>query len=240
MANLIIDIGNTFCKVAVFENQVLTQFFKIKDIEVTTLKKNIDFSEISLFLVSSTRQKPTELLNDLSQFGKCLWLEHHFSFPFTNKYATPDTLGKDRLALAASACLEFKNKDTLVIDAGTCITYDIITSKNEYLGGAISPGLEMRFKALNTFTEKLPLLEPKHPEDLIGKDTQDSILSGIVNGTALEIDGVINEYKKRFPNLNVVLTGGDQLFFAECIKNNFFARPEFLLKGLNYIAELNA
>lgn len=240
MANVIIDIGNTLCKVAVFENQVITQNSQYADIDFNSLKQQINFSEISICLVSSTRAKPEKLIAELEKETRCLWLDGALKLPFKNKYATPNTLGKDRLALAAAAASEFKNQNTLVLDAGTCLTYEMVTSENEYLGGAISPGKQMRFKALNTFTEQLPLVEPKKSFKLIGDTTESNIISGVINGMIAEMDGTINDYKSRFPKLNVVLTGGDQVFFAECLKNNFFARPQFLLKGLNFIAELNA
>ena len=240
MANLIIDIGNTLCKVAVFENQVITRNFQQADIDFESLKKEIDFTDISICLISSTRKKPDTLIADLLKVTRCIWLDIHLKLPFENKYATPETLGKDRIALAAAAASEFKNQNTLVLDVGTCLTFEIITDKNEYLGGAISPGMQMRFKSLNYFTEGLPLIHSKKPSDLIGNTTETNILSGVINGMANEIDGTINAYNTRFPKLNVVLTGGDQVFFAECLKNNFFARPEFLLRGLNFIAELNA
>jgi len=240
MANLIIDIGNTLCKVAVFENQVITQKFQHADIDINFLKQQVNFSTISVCLVSSTRAKPEKLIAEIQRDTKCLWLDTNLNLPFINKYATPSTLGKDRIALAAAAASEFKDQNTLVLDAGTCLTYEMVNSENEYLGGAISPGKQMRFKALNFFTEQLPLVEPKKPYDLIGGTTESNIISGVINGMTAEMDGTINAYKSRFSKLNVVLTGGDQVFFAECLKNNFFARPQFLLKGLNFIAELNA
>lgn len=240
MANLIIDIGNTLCKVAVFENQVITQNLLQADITFNSLKDDINFSNITVCLVSSTREKPEKLIADLQKEVTCLWLDDNLTLPFKNKYASPQTLGKDRLALAAAAAAEFKNQNTLVLDAGTCLTYEMVNSENEYLGGAISPGKQMRFKALNSFTKKLPLVQPKKPFNLIGDSTETNIVSGVINGMTQEMDGTINAYKTRFPKLNVVLTGGDQVFFAECLKNNFFARPQFLLKGLNFIAELNA
>ena len=240
MANLIIDIGNTLCKVAVFENQVITQKFTLNDIDFESLKKEINFLNISTCLVSSTRKMPTNLIEDLKSVTQCMWLDTDLKLPFKNKYATPNTLGKDRIALAAAAVSEFKNKNTLVLDIGTCLTYEMVTETSEYLGGAISPGMQMRFKSLNRFTEGLPLINSKKPVDLIGNTTETNILSGVINGMKEEMDGTINTYKARFSKLNVVLTGGDQVFFAECLKNNFFARPEFLLRGLNFIAELNA
>jgi type III pantothenate kinase len=240
MANLIIDIGNTLCKVAVFENQVITQHFQCSDLDYAALKKEINLSQISIGLISSTRKIPIDLIENLQNVIPCLWLDTNLKLPFENKYATPATLGKDRMALAAAAASEFNGQNTLVLDIGTCLTYEMVTDKNEYLGGAISPGMKMRFKALHHFTENLPLIQPQNHPDLIGKTTETNILSGVLNGMAAEMDGIINAYKRRFPKLNVVLTGGDQVFFAKCLKNNFFARPQFLLRGLNYIADLNA
>jgi type III pantothenate kinase len=159
--------------------------------------------------------------------------------PFKNSYATPHTLGVDRIALATAAFYHNPKGNTLVIDAGTCITYDMLNDYGEYLGGAISPGLYMRYKALHEQTSKLPLLEPTDLVDFIGNSTESSIHSGVVNGMCQEIDGVIDQYKSRFTDLTVILTGGDALFLSKRLKNTIFADSKFLLTGLNYLLEYN-
>ena len=141
--------------------------------------------------------------------------------------------------MISAAVNQYPNKNVLVIDAGTCVTFDVVNSKKEYLGGAISLGLKMRFKSLNTFTSKLPLLESSYPKHFIGNSTNSSIQSGVVNGICNEIDGVINQYKEQFRDLTVVLTGGDTYFLAKQLKSSIFANPNFILEGLNTILIYN-
>ena len=166
-------------------------------------------------------------------------LNHESELPFENGYATPTTLGVDRIALAAASVYKFSDKNVLVIDAGTCITYDFIDKKRVYYGGAIAPGIEMRYKSLYTFTDKLPLLDVTYPKQLIGDSTEESMHSGIVNGVLMEIEGAIERYKEKNEELTVVLTGGDTNFLAKRLKNSIFANPNFLLEGLNNILNYN-
>ena len=154
-------------------------------------------------------------------------------FPFFNDYQTPQTLGIDRMVLAAGATLQFPNQNRLVIDAGTCVTFDFIDETNKYHGGAIAPGLRLRYESLHNFTAKLPLLTLETPKDLIGKSTSESIHSGVVNGLVYEIDGFIEEYKARYSNFIIILTGGDTDFLAKRLKNTIFANSNFLLESLN-------
>ena len=167
-------------------------------------------------------------------------MDGHTKIPLQNTYKTPESLGRDRIALAVGANQLFPTNNTLVIDAGTCITYDFIDEKNNYLGGAISPGLQIRLNALHTFTEKLPLVTIKNGSELIGKTTEMSILSGVINGATAEVDGIIDRYKEQFGNLKTVLTGGDANYFVKTLKNNIFANSKVLLNGLNTILNYNA
>ena len=164
---------------------------------------------------------------------KVHFVSHQDLFPFENKYQTPHTLGIDRMVLAAGAVLQYPNQNRLVIDAGTCVTYDFINQKNHYLGGAITPGLAMRYKALNQYTSKLPLLENEVPAFFIGDSTAQSIHSGVVNGLTFEIDGFIDQYKSLNSNFIIILTGGDAVFLAKRLKNTIFANSNFLLESLN-------
>jgi type III pantothenate kinase len=148
-------------------------------------------------------------------------------------------LGVDRIGLATAAFYFNPKRNTLVIDAGTCLTYDMVNDYGEYLGGAISPGLSMRYKALHDQTLKLPFLETKEPHDFIGNSTDNCIHSGVVNGICVEIDGVIDQYRERFVDLTVILTGGDSQFLSKRLKNTIFAHSNFLLLGLNYLLEYN-
>jgi type III pantothenate kinase len=164
-------------------------------------------------------------------------LDYNFKFPFTNNYKTLKTIGLDRLVLVTAAFDKFPNKNVLVIDAGTCITYDYIGSNKIYQGGAISPGLRMSSISLNKQTKNLPLLDPKLPDTIIGNSTKNSIHSGVVFGIINEIEGVINQYNKEFVDLTVVFTGGDANFLCKQFKISIFANSNFLLEGLNFLLE---
>ncbi|CAM4073956.1 type III pantothenate kinase [Flavobacterium sinopsychrotolerans] len=232
---LVIDVGNTRIKGAVFEGPILLEIFVFTKIE---LQKNIEnilknFEKVSDLVVSSVGD-----VEKLSFLAFENMLNVHFisntdPFPFQNKYATPQTLGIDRMVLAAGATLQFPNQNRLVIDAGTCVTYDFIDQDNNYLGGAIAPGLRLRYESLHNYTAKLPLLALENPENLIGNSTSDSIHSGVVNGLVYEIDGFINEYRARYLNFIIILTGGDTDFLAKRLKNTIFANSNFLLESLN-------
>jgi type III pantothenate kinase len=156
-----------------------------------------------------------------------------------NKYNTPETLGKDRLAGVVGAMQLMPASDILVIDAGTALTYDIVTSSGEYLGGAISPGITMRYKALHTFTNRLPLLDYNDDAQLIGYDTSSCIHSGVLNGAAAEMEGIIQQYRQIYPGLRIILTGGDQNYFDKRLKIKTFAAPNLVLEGLNLILDFN-
>ncbi len=166
-------------------------------------------------------------------------VDHQLKTPFENHYSSPETLGADRIALAAAAVLHYGETNTLVIDAGTCITYDMITAEGAYLGGAISPGLTMRYRALHHFTSRLPSLEVGDYQELIGNTTESSIHSGVINGLSMEIEGVIGQYQSRYELLTVILTGGDAQFLSKRLKKAIFAHSNFLLEGLNFLLEYN-
>lgn len=148
-------------------------------------------------------------------------------------------MGNDRIALAVAGSQLYPGRDVLIIGAGTCITYDFVSKNNEYFGGSISPGIHMRFKALNTFTDKLPLVQPENKPELIGNSTVGSITSGVMNGLYSEIDGIIDRYEKNFPEIQTILTGGDIIYFDKMLKNNIFANSNLVLKGLNMILDYN-
>ena len=159
--------------------------------------------------------------------------------PFNNLYKTPNTLGVDRIALVAAAVKQFPNTNVLIIDAGTCITFDFVDVNASYLGGAISPGIKMRYKALNKFTANLPLIDALELHDFIGKNTEESIISGVLNGVKNEINGIIEDYYLKYLDLTVVLTGGDTNFLSKQLKSSIFANQNFLLQGLNEILKFN-
>ncbi|MDX1270272.1 type III pantothenate kinase [Bizionia paragorgiae] len=239
--NLIVDIGNTQTKLAVFEGgkmlfrvQVDSEniFKKIKEIQEK-------FKNISKAIVSSVGKTD---LNDFESLEKDLYLlilDHETPLPFKNLYSTPKTLGIDRIALVCASVEKYPNKNVLIIDAGTCITYDFINANNEYLGGAISPGLRMRYKAMHNQTAKLPLLLPESSNSLIGDATDQAIHSGVYNGIVFEIDGFIEAYRKKNNDLTVILTGGDAKMLSKQLKSSIFANSNFLLEGLNFILQFN-
>ena len=232
---LVIDVGNTRIKGAVFEGAILLEIFVFTKIE---LQKNIEnilknFEKVSDLVVSSVGDVEKLSFLAFDNVLKVHFISNKDPFPFQNKYATPQTLGIDRMVLAAGATLQFPNQNRLVIDAGTCVTYDFIDQDNNYLGGAIAPGLRLRYESLHNYTAKLPLLALENPENLIGNSTSDSIHSGVVNGLVYEIDGFINEYRARYLNFIIILTGGDTDFLAKRLKNTIFANSNFLLESLN-------
>ncbi len=238
--NLVIDVGNTCVKVALFERDTLYFDFLFEKKElIKELKKIQKKHKIAKAIISSVATIPKKSIEKLQLMFNLTELDSNTNIPFYNRYATPKTLGVDRIALVSAAVTKFPNKNVLVIDAGTCITYDFVTDKQEYLGGAIAPGLKMRYKSLHDFTANLPLLNPKHSEKLIGNTTKVSIHSGVVNGVLCEIDGIIAQYKRENKNLTIVLTGGDTYFLLERLKSSIFANPNFLLEGLNEILIYN-
>ena len=235
--NLVIDYGNSAAKVGIFNQQVLVDKHVFTTPEM--LKQFLQQSTAENIIVSSVSTDPNVVAAWAVHSRKQFILHHTLALPITNHYATPDTLGVDRLAGVCGAQQFYPGENCLVIDAGTCITFDIIDDQGNYWGGGISPGLAMRFQAVNTFTAKLPLVHPvAHPE-LVGNSTESCIQSGIINGLMAEMDGMINQYQKKFPLLRVILCGGDTVFFENNLKGSIFAIPELVLSGLNSILIYN-
>lgn len=239
--NLILDIGNTNVKAAIFnEKKWLRQYdFKLENFKNHLAQIEKEYPEISRTMLSNVGGLGTDDLGYLKDTYQVYQLGAKSKMPFKNEYTTPETLGADRLALAAAAYFAYPNKNVLVIDSGTCITYDFLSENGSYLGGAISPGMEIRYKAMHQFTANLPLLEANGTIDLIGNSTHDSMHSGVLYGMVGEIDWMINQYRARFQHLTVILTGGTAHFFAEKLKNTIFANSKFLVEGLNYLLEHN-
>jgi type III pantothenate kinase len=238
--NLIVDIGNTKVKVAVFESDKLITSVSIEESDFA--KTYQDFSAQYSFqgcIVSSVKKNIDDIINTIKEIPFFIQLNHTTQVPFTNLYGTPQTLGIDRIALMAAASSQFPRKNVLVIDAGTCITYDFINAQSEYLGGAISPGINIRYRSVHDYTSKLPQLSASENFQLIGDSTESAIHSGIMNGVIQEIRGVINQYEEKYPDLTVILTGGDTKFLFKQLKNSIFAHQNFLLYGLNQILTFN-
>jgi len=234
--NLVIDIGNTQIKIAVFDHTSLVYQDNIDPVKIISILKNlVEKYAISDVILSHVAKIDVGELNQMKSICKILVLNHKTKLPFINKYLTPSTLGVDRLALVAGAVNQFPKENVLVIDAGSCITYDFVNTRSEYFGGSISPGIEMRYKSVNSFTANLPLLDKTVELPEIGNSTDNAIHRGILNGVIQEIDGVIQQYKDINRKLTVVLTGGDTIFLAKNLKSSIFAIPNFLLEGLNSI-----
>ena len=239
--NLIIDIGNTSTKLAVFEQNKLieTRRCSVENLPAVVSKICKQYFKIEQLLVSSVIEFTDRLFSELSKYGKIYVLHRKLKMPFKNLYKTPYTLGLDRLALAAAATQQYPNTNTLIIDAGTCITYDFVDANANYLGGAISPGLQMRYKAIYNQTAQLPLLQPSDLNSYIGITTESSIHSGVVHGIVQEIQGVISTYSSDYSDLTVILTGGDANFLRKQFKISIFANSNFLLEGLNFLLDYN-
>ncbi len=238
---LIIDIGNTRTKLAVFSNNETEELFVTENLSVKLLTKVAKkYPAIGSAILSSVKDYPTEVDDFLRDRFYFLKLDKHTPLSVKILYKSPQTLGKDRIAIAAASQALFPGENVLTIDAGTTITYDFVNEKGEYPGGSISPGIQMRLKALHVFTEKLPLVDAFIPDiDLVGYDTRSSILSGVLNGVVAEVDGIITAYRAHYPQLKVVLSGGDEKYFDKRLKNNIFALPNFVLNGLKKILDFN-
>lgn len=232
---LAIDVGNTRIKYAVFEQDTILEaaFFEKEALQSSVEKILKNFPEVTDLVAASVGSVGKEAFLHFENSVRIRFISHENRFPFANLYATPTTLGIDRMVLAAGAVLRFPKQNRLVIDAGTCITYDFVDADDQYHGGAISPGIRLRYEALHRFTARLPLLEKTAPQSFIGDSTAESIHSGVVNGMVHEIDGFINQYKERYPNFIIILTGGDAYFLAKRLKNTIFAHSNFLLESLN-------
>ena len=239
--NLIVDVGNTLVKFAVFQEDELVKKRIVALFEFNKTQKEIskNYPEIKKCILASVGKLPKEMVINLEKRYPVLIVGSNLKFPFENLYKTPTTMGVDRMALVAASVKMYPNSNALIIDAGSCITYDFITDLNMYLGGAISPGIRLRYKSLHNFTANLPLLQTELPDNLIGDTTKGAIHSGVVYGIIKEIDGIIDEYREKYPDLTVILTGGDANFLSKQLKNSIFANSNFLLEGLNFILEYN-
>ena len=235
---LTIDVGNSRIKVAVFEHNKQVDFFIFETNEALKNFENIfqKYPNLQKIILSSVGKLENELVDLIQNRFPTEIIDRKSKFPFTNLYATPETLGIDRMVLAAGATLIYPNQNKLIIDAGTCITYDFVNAENQYLGGAISPGIKIRYKSLNNYTSKLPLLTLSEDFEIIGNSTKSAIHSGVINGVIFEIEGFISQYSLKNQDLTIILTGGDAEFLAKRLKSTIFANSNFLLESLNILS----
>jgi type III pantothenate kinase len=236
---LCFDFGNTRKKYAIFKGQAIETSSSLDDATVETIAGLLDTHKPQKSILSSVVEHDVEIEKLLSARTSFHQLNHLSKLSFSTPVGKPDSIGADRLALCAAAVHYYPRKNNLVIGMGSCVTYNFINKYHEFLGGAISPGMEMRLKAMHHFTAKLPLIQADSNVPLIGYDTNSNMLSGAVLGLAKEIDGFIDAYKEKFGNFNVLLTGGDIVHLASHLKNKIFADPDLIFKGLYAISEVN-
>ena len=238
---LVIDLGNTNKKLALFSKGRLNAITILPEFNLKAIHRYVkEHPGITHCILSSVIGYPQSIKNYLQKKFFFIELDEHTPMPLANLYKSPGTLGKDRLAAAVAAHQMFSKKAVLVINAGSCITYDFVNKRGEYLGGSISPGIQMRFRALNTFTGKLPLISGKNRANLTGTTTRESILSGVINGALAEVEGITGQYLREHRKLKVILSGGDLKYFDKRLKIKTFAVPNIVIEGLFKILELNA
>jgi len=238
--NLCIDQGNSSTKIGIFDQDKLIEFATVEKFGSAEISKLFEKFLIDACILSSVILENDELLTELR--NKCpefIELSHLTPIPIENRYKTPETLGKDRLAAVVGASFLKPKSDILVVDSGTAITYDFIDANKVYWGGNIAPGLNLRLRALHEFTQKLPLVEAQVESPDLGTDTQSAIISGALHGIVYEIDGYINHLKIKYPKLSAFLTGGSAFYFDTKLKNAIFAERNLVLIGLNRILQYN-
>jgi len=237
--NLILDIGNTRTKIGVFSGHRLLKKMIWNQWTLRHVKELIEQKNINRVALSSVSDPKKSADNFFKKHFYYINLNANTALPIKNHYKTPQTLGKDRLAAVVGAFAEYPNQHNLVIDAGTCIKYDLITADGDYYGGSISPGIEMRLKAMHHFTAKLPLVKRGNLRTLVGKNTKTALQTGGQLGAIAEAIGFISWYKEKYGQINVILTGGDANFFAKKLKTPIFVNQNLVLTGLNKILNYN-
>ena len=236
---LCLDFGNTRMKAAIFEKEFLTKEIILKDDSNATIEQLVAAYQPHKSILSSVINHNPGIEQVLSKQTIFHKISHLTKVNFTTPVGKPESIGADRLALVAGDVHYFPGKNTLVVGLGSCITYNFINQNHEFLGGGISPGMEMRFKSMHEYTALLPLVQKDWNFPVIGYDTKTNLQSGVIAGIAYEITGFINYYDSKYGNFNVVLTGGDSGYFAGQLKNKIFADLNFLFKGLYALSETN-
>ncbi|MCB9320845.1 MAG: type III pantothenate kinase [Lewinellaceae bacterium] len=239
MTELVLDIGNQRIKAGIFQDNILKKvaIFPVGDVK-EILNLGDQYSPVSV-IMSSTSVLEQEMAKAWNKLSTVMILDHTLPLPIRNDYATPKTLGKDRLAGAVAAAAKFPGEPVLVVDAGTCVTYDLVDAENSFKGGYITPGLRMRFQAMHDFTARLPRVEPAERINLYGRTTEDAMRSGTTAGLVEEVRGLIRRFRRSFPGLHVILTGGDGFFLSKQLKSEIFVEPNLVLEGLHRILRFN-
>ena len=239
MTTLCFDFGNTRLKAAVFVNELLTEELFLEDDNEKTIQGLLDQFKPERTILSSVVNHNESIENLLAQNSHFHKISQFTGINFTTPVGKPETIGADRLALMSAAVHFYPGKNSLVIGLGSCITYNFINQYHQFLGGAITPGMDMRFKSMHDYTAKLPIVTADWNFPLIGYDTKTNLQSGVIVGIINEIEGFIQKYGEKFGNFNVVLTGGNSTYFASQLKYKIFADQHFLFKGLYALSEIN-
>lgn len=236
---VVFDIGNTNQKFAVFHHSEIIEKHTQPSFSITELEHLFSRYQVSGLIMSNVGQLSPEIKTYFQSIEGSLFLNENTLLPIHNNYKTPETLGSDRIACAAAAAFLFPKTNCLIIDAGTCIKYDFIDADRMYLGGAIAPGISMRFKALHNYTAALPFLKPDMQNiqwlETTGETTEQSLLSGVLKAVLYEATGFIQYYQDKYENILVITTGGDSVFFELHLKTKIFALPNLSLTGLHQI-----
>ncbi len=235
--NIAVDYGNTIAKVGIFENELLREKRLFSD--PAGLRSFLESYPAENLIVSSVSYPAEQVLSWAVTTGKKLTLSILLPLPIKILYTTPQTLGVDRIAAVCGVLDIYPHQPCLVIDAGTCITYEFIDEKENYHGGGISPGIAMRFEAMHTFTSRLPMVNPVSDAPLVGNSTESCMQSGVINGIRAEMDGIVQQYLDLNPNAKIILCGGDAPFFESRLKQPIFVAPDLVLQGLNGILRHN-
>ena len=238
---LIVDLGNTLAKFFLYNNGQCVKEHKVnkENFRDTAESLILGHKVIQGLIYSDVSNQVGDFFEKFSNQFSVISVSSNLELPFINSYQSPESLGSDRIVLVAAACKSHPNTNVLIIDMGTCITYDFLDANNIYQGGAISPGFEMRYKSLNQFTGNLPLLDTDEGQSPSGKNTEQAIHAGIYFGIIDEINARINYYKLKYDSLTVILTGGDANKLPKTLKNSIFAHPNFMAEGMFHLLKLN-
>lgn len=236
---LCIDVGNTRTKVNIFEGDEVIFSWISNSLEAATITRFIKSYQIKVCGICQSGLAPNSAVNTISSQIKVLHLDHTTKIPVNNLYKTPSTLGKDRLAAAIAVSTVFPDQNVIIVNAGTCITFDFIDSKKNYHGGNISPGINMRLQAMNKFTSRLPLVQARFNDDILGKSTEEALQNGAVKGAIFEFESFIHYVQDQYGDAKIIVSGGDSQYFENQSKFPIFAVPNLVLVGLNETLKFN-